>query len=112
MLKASGASAVLDLGCGEGNLLRDLLKEKQFNRIVGVDVSVRSLERAAERLVRLGARCARIDVTHATGTITPAMLARRRVAYATRRNEARAIAHTNHCPLRAVCRVYHYVVPQ
>lgn len=49
-LKASGAAHVLDLGCGEGNLLRDLLKEKQFARIVGVDVSMRSLQRASERL--------------------------------------------------------------
>jgi 3' terminal RNA ribose 2'-O-methyltransferase Hen1 len=49
-LKASGAASVLDLGCGEGNLLRDLLKEKQFARIVGLDVSIRSLEHAADRL--------------------------------------------------------------
>ena len=49
-LKASGATNVLDLGCGEGNLLRDLLKEKQFARIVGVDVSIRALERASDRL--------------------------------------------------------------
>jgi 3' terminal RNA ribose 2'-O-methyltransferase Hen1 len=49
-LKASGATQVLDLGCGEGNLLRDLLKEKQFARIVGMDVSMRSLERASDRL--------------------------------------------------------------
>lgn len=49
-LKASGATTVLDLGCGEGNLLRDLLKERQFTRIVGMDVSIRSLERAAEKL--------------------------------------------------------------
>jgi len=49
-LKASGATTVLDLGCGEGNLLRDLLKERQFARIVGMDVSIRSLERASERL--------------------------------------------------------------
>jgi len=41
---------VLGLGCGEGNLLRDLLKERQFTRIVGMDVSIRSLERASERL--------------------------------------------------------------
>lgn len=49
-LKASGATNVLDLGCGEGNLLRDLLKEKQFARIVGVDVSIRCLQRASARL--------------------------------------------------------------
>ncbi len=49
-LKANGAASVLDLGCGEGTLLRDLLAEKQFTRIVGMDVSLRSLEKAAERL--------------------------------------------------------------
>lgn len=49
-LKASGATTVLDLGCGEGNLLRDLLKERQFTRIVGMDVSIRSLERASDKL--------------------------------------------------------------
>ncbi len=50
VLKVSGATTVLDLGCGEGNLLRDLLKEQQFTRIVGMDVSIRSLERASEKL--------------------------------------------------------------
>ena len=49
-LKGSGARRVLDLGCGEGKLLRDLLKEKQFEQIVGMDVSIRSLEIAKERL--------------------------------------------------------------
>lgn len=49
-LKASGAKKVLDLGCGEGNLLRELLKEKQFERIVGMDVSIFALERAADKL--------------------------------------------------------------
>jgi 3' terminal RNA ribose 2'-O-methyltransferase Hen1 len=41
---------VLDLGCGEGKLLRLLLAEKQFDQIVGMDVSWRSLEIAQERL--------------------------------------------------------------
>ncbi len=49
-LKASGAIHILDLGCGEGRLLRALLKEKQFGRIKGMDVSIRSLEIAADRL--------------------------------------------------------------
>jgi 3' terminal RNA ribose 2'-O-methyltransferase Hen1 len=49
-LKQSGARRVLDLGCGEGRLLERLLKDGAFEEIVGLDVSYRSLERAAERL--------------------------------------------------------------
>src|SRR5882724_5860798 len=49
-LKASGATRVLDLGCGEGRLLQALLKEKQFAEVVGMDVSHRALEIAHDRL--------------------------------------------------------------
>jgi len=49
-LKASHAKRVLDLGCGEGKLLKALLAEKQFEEITGLDVSTRTLERAADRL--------------------------------------------------------------
>lgn len=49
-LKGAGARSVLDLGCGEGKLVRELLKEKQFERILAMDVSIRSLEKAHERL--------------------------------------------------------------
>ncbi len=52
-LKRSGAKRVLDLGCGEGRLVRALLKEKQFEEIVGMDVSYRALEIGRERLDRL-----------------------------------------------------------
>ena len=50
VLKASGAKTVLDLGCGEGRLLKMLLREGQFTRIVGVDVSFYSLQVATRRL--------------------------------------------------------------
>ncbi len=49
-LKASGARRVLDLGCGEGRLIRAMLDDKQFEQIVGVDVSHRMLEIAGEKL--------------------------------------------------------------
>jgi len=49
-LRASGARSILDLGCGEGKLLRELLADRQFERIVGLDVSIRSLEIAHRRL--------------------------------------------------------------
>ncbi len=41
---------MLDLGCNTGNLLRRLLAERQFEQIVGLDVSHRVLEIAAEKL--------------------------------------------------------------
>lgn len=49
-IKNSGAKRIVDLGCGEGKLLKMLLKEKQFEEILGVDVSYRTLEKAMERL--------------------------------------------------------------
>jgi 3' terminal RNA ribose 2'-O-methyltransferase Hen1 len=49
-IRASGAQTVLDLGCGDGKLLRQLLADKQFTNILGIDVSIRSLEIAARRL--------------------------------------------------------------
>jgi 3' terminal RNA ribose 2'-O-methyltransferase Hen1 len=47
---AAEARSVVDLGCGEGRLLRELLKEKSIERIVGLDVSYRALEMAERRL--------------------------------------------------------------
>jgi 3' terminal RNA ribose 2'-O-methyltransferase Hen1 len=49
-LRAAGARRVLDLGCGEGRLLRLLLTDRSFSELVGVDVSSRALDVAASRL--------------------------------------------------------------
>ncbi|GJG85933.1 hypothetical protein tb265_11140 [Gemmatimonadetes bacterium T265] len=50
VLRATGATSVVDLGCGEGRLLRLLLDDRQFTRVVGMDVSHRALEIAVDRL--------------------------------------------------------------
>jgi 3' terminal RNA ribose 2'-O-methyltransferase Hen1 len=49
-LRGSGAKSVLDLGCGSGKLLRSLLEDRAFERIVGVDISYSALEIAQRRL--------------------------------------------------------------
>ena len=56
ILRESGARQVLDLGCGEGKLLVFLSRERSFEKITGLDVSVRALEIAARRLERIGQR--------------------------------------------------------
>jgi 3' terminal RNA ribose 2'-O-methyltransferase Hen1 len=66
-LLASGARRVLDLGCGEGKLIRMLLRHSQFERIVGMDVSWRAIERAHRQLKidRMPDRkAARVELLH------------------------------------------------
>jgi 3' terminal RNA ribose 2'-O-methyltransferase Hen1 len=70
-LTSCGAKRVLDLGCSSGNLLKRLLEKKQFEQIIGLDVSHRILEIAADRLrlARLPPRQRqRIDLWH--GSLT------------------------------------------
>ncbi|MFD5757083.1 3' terminal RNA ribose 2'-O-methyltransferase Hen1 [Streptomyces sp. NPDC127044] len=57
-LHAAGAARVLDLGCGQGQLVQALLKDVRFTEIVGVDVSIRALTIASRRLKldRMGER--------------------------------------------------------
>lgn len=49
LLQEHAVNRVLDIGCGEGKLIKRLLKNPQFTNIVGVDPSIRSLRKAREK---------------------------------------------------------------
>lgn len=49
-IKATGAKKVLDLGCGEGKLIRLFLRSSQFTEIAGMDISYSELTKAKDRL--------------------------------------------------------------
>src|SRR5207247_6807081 len=77
-LRNAGAKSVLDLGCGEGKLLRELRADPQFERVVGVEVSHRALERARDRLQldRMPPmRAARLSLLHGSLTYRDARIA-------------------------------------
>lgn len=64
-VRASGASTVLDLGCGDGDLLIRLMAEPQIKRIVGLDLCRDSLVRLRERLEALeGEDRVQVDLIH------------------------------------------------
>lgn len=50
VLKESGCRSVIDLGCGEGRLLKMLARDNFFKKLCGMDVSYRALEAAKRRL--------------------------------------------------------------
>ena len=56
ILVAAGARRVLDLGCGSGKLLERLAAEPSVSKVLGVEVGVRDLARAGERIGRLPER--------------------------------------------------------
>jgi 3' terminal RNA ribose 2'-O-methyltransferase Hen1 len=49
-LRSVGARRIADLGCGDGRLVAALLKDHDVEFVLGMDVSVRALEVAADRL--------------------------------------------------------------
>jgi SAM-dependent methyltransferase len=76
-LRAAGAKRVLDLGCGEAALVAELLKDRAFTEIVGVEVSARALAIAARRLRldRMNERqAARVKLVQGALTYTDARL--------------------------------------
>lgn len=52
-LKQYGCQKVIDLGCGEGTLLRYLIRDTFFTKVTGMDVSYRALTIAQERIEKL-----------------------------------------------------------
>lgn len=77
-LRAAGAHRVLDLGCGQGQLVQALLKDPAYTEIVGMDVSVRALTVAARRLrtERMGERqSARVTLVQGSLAYTDKRLA-------------------------------------
>ncbi|MDQ2741266.1 MAG: methyltransferase, partial [Chloroflexota bacterium] len=71
VLRASGAQRVIDLGCGEGRLLRDLLEDGSFVTIAGMDVSQRALDRTSATLqMQRLAPVARERITLFQGSLT------------------------------------------
>ncbi|MFJ9440263.1 3' terminal RNA ribose 2'-O-methyltransferase Hen1 [Kitasatospora sp. NPDC101235] len=76
-LRETGAARVADLGCGQGELIAELLKDARFTGILGVDVSARALRAASRklRLERLPERqAARVTLTQGALTYTDARL--------------------------------------
>jgi small RNA 2'-O-methyltransferase len=53
-LLESGSERVLDLGCGPGELLARLARERQFKKIVGIDTSLEALAAARHLLAMEG----------------------------------------------------------
>jgi 3' terminal RNA ribose 2'-O-methyltransferase Hen1 len=49
-IRSAGATSVIDLGCGDGRLVRSLIKEQGISRIVGMDVSTGALGYASRKM--------------------------------------------------------------
>ncbi|QFU02771.1 hypothetical protein FIU83_14090 [Halomonas sp. THAF5a] len=63
LIRASGARRVLDLGCGSGSLLQYLLRDAQFERVVGLELCGELLAQAKLRLATLpAARAGRLEL--------------------------------------------------
>ncbi|MFF4919502.1 3' terminal RNA ribose 2'-O-methyltransferase Hen1 [Kitasatospora sp. NPDC001261] len=76
-LRETGAARVADLGCGQGELIGELLKDARFTGILGVDVSARALRSAGRRLglERMPERqAARVTLAQGALTYTDARL--------------------------------------
>ncbi len=64
-IQAAGAKSVLDLGCGNGRLVRWLVKQASIDKVVGVEVSWRLVERLLDFAERLPSHSKRkLEIIH------------------------------------------------
>jgi 2-polyprenyl-3-methyl-5-hydroxy-6-metoxy-1,4-benzoquinol methylase len=74
-IRAAGAQSVLDLGCGDGDLLLRLAAEPGIARLVGIDISADALARLRARLARTVVRAGGVELRPGSATEPEADLA-------------------------------------
>lgn len=67
-VRQTGAVRLLDLGCGDGDLLVRLAAEPGIDEIVGVDLCTAALDRLRRRLAMVEVRARRVDLRAASLT--------------------------------------------
>jgi 3' terminal RNA ribose 2'-O-methyltransferase Hen1 len=65
-LVSSGARTVLDLGCGSGPLMIRLVRSGRFKKVVGVDISTRSLQSLERKLESIRSERCHAALIHAS----------------------------------------------
>ncbi len=70
VVRDCGARSVIDLGCGDGDLLTRLIFEPQIQRIVGLDISQETLYRLRTRLdgIPPAGHAPRVELVHGSMT--------------------------------------------
>jgi small RNA 2'-O-methyltransferase len=74
-VRATGATSVLDLGCGDSDLLVRLAMDDRFETLVGVDLCSSALDRLKRRLASVEIRAGHVELRRASMTDRAADLA-------------------------------------
>ena len=74
VVRGSAAARVLDLGCGDGDLLMRLVEDPRHSELMGVDICRASLDRLRARLAAKGLPAGRVTLCEASMTAPPRAL--------------------------------------